>query len=40
MTTQRDIFIRRGETFVLTVRWETEPWMYVAIAPICKNAGA
>lgn len=40
MTTQRDIFIRRGETFVLTVRWETEPWMYAAIASIAQSAPA
>lgn len=40
MTTQRDIFIRRGETFVLTVRWETEPWMYAAIASISQTAPA
>jgi len=34
MTAQRDLIIPRGKTYVLTVRWETEPWLYAAIASI------
>jgi len=33
-----DIDIRRGETFSLAVRWETEPWLYAAIASISLTA--
>ena len=35
---QHDIEIRRGATFVLPVRWETEPWLYAAIASISRTA--
>lgn len=35
---QHDIEIRRGATFVLPVRWETEPWLYAAIASIALTA--
>ncbi len=35
---QHDIEIRRGATFVLPVRWETEPWLYAAIASISQTA--
>ncbi len=38
MTTVRDIQIRRGSTFPLTVRWETESWLYAAIAGISLTA--
>ena len=37
---QHDIEIRRGATFVLPVRWETEPWLYAAIASISLTAPA
>ena len=37
---QHDIEIRRGATFVLPVRWETEPWLYAAIASISQTAPA
>lgn len=35
---QYDIDLRRGATFVLPVRWETEPWLYAAIASIALTA--
>lgn len=35
---QYDIELRRGATFVLPVRWETEPWLYAAIASIALTA--
>lgn len=35
---QHDIEIRRGATFVLPVRWETEPWLYAAISSIALTA--
>lgn len=35
---QHDIEIRRGATFVLPVRWETEPWLYGAITSIAQRA--
>lgn len=35
---QHDIELRRGATFVLPVRWETEPWLYVAIVSIALTA--
>jgi len=35
---QHDIELRRGSTFVLPVRWETEPWLYAAIASIALTA--
>ena len=37
---QHDIEIRRGATFVLPVRWETEPWLYAAISSISLTAPA
>lgn len=37
---QYDINIRRGETYRLPVRWETEPWVYAAISSINKGAPA
>ena len=37
---QHDIEIRRGATFVLPVRWETEPWLYAAITSISLTAPA
>lgn len=33
-----DIELRRGSTFVLPVRWETEPWLYAAISSIALTA--
>ena len=33
-----DLEIRRGESFTLAVRWETEPWLYAAIASIALAA--
>ena len=30
--------LRKGETFVLSVRWESEPWLYAAIASISLTA--
>jgi hypothetical protein len=33
-----DLEIRRGETFALAVRWETEPWQYAPIASISQTA--
>lgn len=38
MPTQRDLSIRRGETFGLAVRWESDLWLYSAIAAISKTA--
>ena len=38
MTTTRDIQIRRGSTFLMAVRWETEPWLYAAITSISLTA--
>lgn len=38
MTKTLDLAIRRGETFKLTVRWETEPWLYAAITSISQAA--
>ena len=38
MTTTRDIQIRRGSTFLMTVRWETESWLYAAITSISLTA--
>ncbi len=38
MAKAQDLTIRRGETFTLTVRWETEPWLYAAIASISRTA--
>lgn len=35
---QHDIELRRGATFVLPVRWETEPWLYAAITSIAQRA--
>jgi hypothetical protein len=35
---QHDIEIRRGATFVLPVRWETEPWLYAAIVSVTQTA--
>ena len=35
---QHDIELRRGATFVLPVRWETEPWLYAAISSIEQRA--
>ncbi|WP_440111806.1 hypothetical protein [Acidovorax sp. BL-A-41-H1] len=35
---QHDIDIRRGATFVLPIRWETEPWLYAAISAIALTA--
>lgn len=35
---QHDIELRRGATFVLPVRWETEPWLYGAITSIAQRA--
>lgn len=34
----KDLDIRRGETFKLAVRWETEPWLYAAIVSISLTA--
>lgn len=38
MTTTRDIQIRRGSTFLMVVRWETESWLYAAITSISLTA--
>ncbi len=38
MTKTYDLDLRRGATFVLSVRWETEPWLYAAIASIALTA--
>lgn len=38
MAEVRDLDIRRGETFSLAVRWETEPWLYAAIVSIALTA--
>ena len=38
MPTQRDLSIRRGETFSLAVRWESDLWMYSPITAISKTA--
>lgn len=38
MAKNLDLAIRRGETFTLTVRWETEPWLYAAITSISQTA--
>ncbi len=38
MTTTRDIQIRRGSTFPMVVRWETESWLYAAITSISLTA--
>lgn len=40
MAKVQDLTIRRGETFKLTVRWETEPWLYAAIESISRTAPA
>lgn len=40
MTKELDLNIRRGETFTLTVRWETEPWLYAAIESVANTAPA
>lgn len=37
---QQDIEIRKGSTFSLAVRWETEPWVYAAITSISRAAPA
>lgn len=33
-----DLSVRRGESFKLTVRWETEPWVYAPIVSISSTA--
>jgi len=38
MAMNLDLAIRRGETFILSVRWATEPWLYAAISSISKSA--
>lgn len=35
---QYDLELRKGATFALAVRWETEPWLYVAISAIAPTA--
>lgn len=35
---QHDIELQRGKTFVLSLRWETETWLYAAIAIIAQRA--
>ena len=37
---QHDITIRRGATFTLPVRWETEPWLYATAVGISNTAPA
>ena len=38
MPTEYDIALRKGSSARITVRWETEPWLYAAIASISQAA--
>lgn len=38
MTKERDLELRRGQTFSLGVRWETERWIYAQLSSISRTA--